>query len=264
MGYAFSIQELELSINNTCNLCCSECGFLIPHQPKPTLTENILQEHCKSLEILRKNNIEIKSLAILGGEPTLNVSFLEKATEAFSFFENIRRLEVVTNGLNPKGLSQKTLDLIQKISISVYKDDVEFVKSWKNFLKRKAPHIETAFRIQKIWDINTGDFFVSDDEAQKLFDSCWYKRHCTTIERSKLFVCSIAPKHKSDADGLLLTESITQNEIVEYLTRTVAISHCKRCIPEMHIKKVQGGIQQDKRDLSKMMENAKLYLNSAD
>lgn len=264
MNYAFSINELELSINNTCNLCCSECGFLIPYQPKPALYENILEEHCKCLEILCKNNIEIKSLAILGGEPTLNANFLEKATESFSSFENIRQLEVVTNGLNPKGFSQKTLDLVQKISVSVYKDDVDFVELWKIFLKRRAPHIKTAFRIQKMWDINTGNISVSDDEAQKLFDSCWYKKHCTTIERSRLFVCSIAPKHKSDSDGLLLTESTTKDEIIEYLTKTTAISHCKNCIPEMHIKKVQGGMQQDNRDLCKMMENAKLYLNSAD
>ena len=31
---SFSIPELELSINNKCNLQCRECGFLTPNQPK--------------------------------------------------------------------------------------------------------------------------------------------------------------------------------------------------------------------------------------
>lgn len=264
MFFAFTIPELELSINNKCNLQCSECGFHIPYQPEPTFQNDILKEHCNSLNILLKNNIEIGSLAVLGGEPTLNPSLLENAVSKFSRFLNIKQIEVVTNGLNPKGFSAKTLELIQKISISVYKNDPEFIDAWKNFLDKKAPHINLAFRIQKLWDLNSGDYIVSEKEAQKLFDLCWYKKHCATIERSRLFICSVAPKNKIDSDGLLLTESTLKEEIIKYLERENPISCCKNCVPQMHIKKIQGGQQPEKIDLQKMMNRAKDYLNSAD
>ena len=264
MEKSFSINELEISINNVCNLMCTECGFLTPNQPKPTLSNDVLKEQYSSLDILCKNNIEIKSLAVLGGEPTLNPSFLEKSVMAFSSLPNIRQIEVVTNGLTPQGFTSKTLSSIQKISVSTYLDDKEFIEGWKNFVKRKASHIDIAFRVQKMWDMHSGDYTVSDDEAQKLFNLCWYRKHCVTIERSRLFICSISPKHKIDSDGLFLSENTTQYEIIRYLTRTEAISHCRKCVPEMHIKKIPGGMQRGKADLQKMMASAKAYLNSSD
>lgn len=258
------IKELELSLNNKCNLRCLECGFLIPNQPKPVLSDNVIQEHSKCLELLQKNGITVGSLAILGGEPTLNAIFLETAIKSFSVFNNIKQIEIVTNGLNPKGLTVSTLNLIHKISVSIYIDDKQFIESWKSFVTRKAPHIHLAFRIQKQWDQNTGDYRVSDEKAKKMFNECWYKKHCTSIERSRLFLCSIAPKNKSDSDGLLLTESISRKEIIDYLTRKRFLCHCKRCVPQMHIKKIQGGIQQTGINLQKMMDNAKSYLNLVD
>ncbi len=264
MVFAFTIPELELSINNKCNLQCSECGFHIPYQPRPVLSDDVVQEHCSCLNILLKNNIEIESLAVLGGEPTLNPSLLENAVSKFSLFSNINSIEVVTNGLNPKGFSAKILELIQKISISVYKDDFDFINAWKNFISKKAPHINLAFRTQKLWDLNSGNYTVSEKEAQELFDSCWYKKHCVTIERSRLFICSVAPKNKIDSDGLLLTESTSKEEIVNYLERKNPISCCKVCVPQMHIKKIQGGQQPEKTDLQKMMDKAKNYLSQVD
>lgn len=262
MQEAYTINELELSINNKCNLRCSECGFLIPNQPKPALTDNIIKEHTKCLEILCKNGIKIESLAILGGEPTLNAKHLETAVKAFSDLGNISKIEIVTNGLNPKGITENTLGLIKKISISVYADDKDFIECWKTFVSKKAQHINLAFRIQKEWDINSGDYTVTDNEAQKMFDECWYKKHCVSIERSRLFLCSIAPKHKSDSDGLLLRESTTRAEIISYLSRKDALHHCKNCIPQMHIKKVHGGVQNDKSNLQNLMDKAKSYFNS--
>lgn len=259
-----TIPELELSINNKCNLQCSECGFHIPHQPEPAFQNDILKEHCSSLNVLLRNNIEIGSLAVLGGEPTLNSYLLESAVSQFSQFSNIRQIEVVTNGLNPKGFTEKTLGLIQKISVSVYKNDLEFIDAWKKFVNKKAPHINLAFRIQKLWDLNSGNYTVSEKAAQELFDSCWYKKHCATIERSRLFICSVAPKNKIDSDGLLLTQSTTEEEIINYLERKNSISCCKNCVPQMHIKKIQGGQQPEKINLQKMMEKTKDFLSSAD
>jgi len=259
---SFSISELELSINNKCNLQCFECGFLTPNQPKPTISENIIEEHYNCLKILENNDIEIESLAILGGEPTLNSKLLEEALIRFSKLNNIKQIELVTNGLLPQNISEKTFSLIDKISISLYIEDENFIKAWENYVQIKAPCVKLCFRNQKKWDLNSGTKTVSREIAQRMFENCWYKEHCVAIERSKLFLCSVAAKNLSDADGLLLTEKTTLDEILGYILRKNQLNHCCRCIPEMKLGKIKGGQQCGNANLSKLMDASIKYMNS--
>lgn len=259
---SFSIPELELSINNKCNLQCRECGFLTPNQPKPTMSNNIIDEHYNCLKILETNDIEIESLAILGGEPTLNSKFLEEALSRFSKLKNIKQIELVTNGLLPQNISEKTFSLIDKISISVYTDHMNFITAWKNYVQRKSSRVNLYFRNQKKWDLNSGNKIVSKEISQKMFENCWYKNHCVTIERGKLFLCSIAAKHLSDIDGLPLHEKITKDEIISFILRKNQLNYCCRCIPEMKLGKVDGGQQCGNANLSRLIDEAIKYMNS--
>lgn len=259
---SFSIPELELSINNKCNLQCRECGFLTPNQPKPTISKNIIDEHYNCLKILETNDIEIESLAILGGEPTLNSKFLEEALRRFSKLKNIKQIELVTNGLLPQNISEKTFSLIDKISISVYTDHMNFITAWKNYVQRKSSRVNLYFRNQKKWDLNSGNKIVSKEISQKMFENCWYKNHCVTIERGKLFLCSIAAKHLSDIDGLPLHEKITKDEIISFILRKNQLNYCCRCIPEMKLGKVDGGQQCGNANLSRLIDEAIKYMNS--
>ena len=259
---SFSISELELSINNKCNLQCRECGFLTPNQPKPTMSNNIIDEHYNCLKILENNDIEIESLAILGGEPTLNSKFLEEALSRLSKLKNIKQIELVTNGLLPQNISEKTFSLIDKISISVYTDHMNFITAWKNYVQRKSSRVNLYFRNQKKWDLNSGNKIVSKEISQKMFENCWYKNHCVTIERGKLFLCSIAAKHLSDIDGLPLHEKITKDEIISFILRKNQLNYCCRCIPEMKLGKVDGGQQCGNANLSMLIDEAIKYMNS--
>lgn len=259
---SFSIPELELSINNKCNLQCRECGFLTPNQPKPTISKNIIDEHYNCLKILETNDIEIESLAILGGEPTLNSKFLEEALSRFSKLKNIKQIELVTNGLLPQNISEETFSLIDKISISVYTDHMNFITAWKNYVQRKSSHVNLYFRNQKKWDLNSGNKIVSKEISQKMFENCWYKNHCVTIERGKLFLCSIAAKHLSDIDGLPLHEKITKDEIISFILRKNQLNYCCRCIPEMKLGKVDGGQQCGNANLSRLIDEAIKYMDS--
>ena len=259
---SFSISEMELSINNKCNLQCRECGFLTPNQPTPAISENIIEEHYNCLKILENNEIEIESLAILGGEPTLNSKLLKEALIKFSELKNIKQIELVTNGLLPQNISDKAFSLIDKISISVYIENEDFITAWKRYIQKKAPHIELCFRNQKGWDINSGSKTVLKEISQRMFKNCWYKKHCVTVERSRLFLCSVAAKNRSDIDGLLLNEKTTSDEIIEYMLRKEQLNHCCRCIPEMKLGKIKGGKQCGNANVPKLMEAAIQYMNS--
>lgn len=257
---SFVIPEIEISINNSCNLRCKECGFLTPHQPYPALGQDIIEEHYQCLKILEKNNIQIQSIAILGGEPLLDGNLLENAVEKIRTLKNIKQIELVTNGLLPHNLTDKALDGINKISVSTYANDDDFMTLWKKFVYKKNSHIKIEFRYQKKWDINSGDITVDEVKAKRLYEDCWYRKHCVTIERSKLFVCCVAPKHKSDDDGLFLTDNITFTDIVNYLKETKVLKHCRKCIPAMKLGKVDGGIQNDHRCVKSMIISAKDYM----
>lgn len=256
----FNIPELELSINAKCNLRCKECGFFTPNQLKPTLSDDVIYEHTQALKILQKCNIQIGSLAILGGEPTITPVLLEKSLISFSKIDSIHNIEVVSNGLYPKGLTQKGLSLINKLSISVYDNNKKFISAWKKFINRNAPHINLEFRVQKPWDITTGDYCVSKEEAMSFFKNCWYKKHCPTIERSRLFICSRSAKKGCDYDGLLLDKKIKTDDIIAYMQCNEMLISCKTCVPSMQLGKVKAGVQPNNVSLSAMMENAIRYL----
>lgn len=262
MSYSYTIRELELSINSVCNLRCRECGFFTPNQPKAAMTDDIIGEHLNSLKILEKEKIEILSLAILGGEPTLTSLYLEKAACTFSKLGNIKNIEVVSNGLYPRGLTLNTLKSINKLSISVYIKDEAFIDAWKNFVIKNAPDVKLEFRIEKLWDKTTGNYVVPKDRAQIFYKECWYKMHCATLERSRLFICSRAAKLQNDFDGLLLTDNTKSSDIINYLTRDECLSSCQTCVPSMKLGKVQGGHQPNTISIQAMMNTAIDYLNS--
>lgn len=252
----FNIPELELSINAKCNLRCKECGFFTPHQIKPTLLDDVVYEHTQALKVLQKCNIQVGSLAILGGEPTITPLVLENALLSFSKINNIKNIEVVSNGLYPKGLTQTSLRLMNKLSISVYENNNNFLEAWKSFIVKHAPHINLEFRLQKPWDITTGEYSVSQEEAMLFFKNCWYKKHCPTIERSRLFICSRIAKQGHDYDGLLLDKNTKSSDIISYMQRDQILQSCQTCVPSMKLGKVKGGVQLENISVTRMMKNA--------
>lgn len=263
MSNPLVINELEISINNICNLRCSECGFKTPHQPYPSLIKDIVDEHFNCLKILENNQVKINSLGILGGEPSLTPDLLEKAVTKFSRLKNIGQIEVITNGLYPQGFSQKTLQTITKLSISVYQKNTDFIDSWNCFITKKFPHIKLDFRVEKLWSINSEELQFPNEEAQHLFSECWYKKHCQTIERSRLFLCSIAAKNCFDSDGLLVTNNTTQTDIYHYITRNIALEKCKTCCAAKTVKTIKAGLQPKEISLQQMMSDAATFLNQS-
>ena len=259
----YFIRDLEVSIGNVCNLQCKECGFNIPNQRKPFITDPI-KEIYNSLKILENLNIYIHRFPILGGEPTLYPNLLLKAVNQFRFLTNIQIYEVVTNGLNPKGLKLETLKNFDEISISVYFNNPVLLQLWEKWLNLIAPKIKLNIRYNlEKWDQNSGNYSVSKERAQKMFEECWYRKHCVTIERERLFACSRLAKFGDDEeDGLLLNEDTTFNDIERYLNRTNFLPSCRNCTPRMGFKKLDGGIQKNPDNFSSLQSIACNFLEN--
>ncbi len=247
---------MELSINSKCNLQCNHCGFNIPNQPNPTINSDVIAEHSKSLAILKGLNINIETLAILGGEPSLSQELLEQACETFSKFENVTNIEVVTNGLNPKGITKNVLNNINKLSVSVYFNSKLLIDLWNEYIKQHAPHVHLAFRIDKSWDQYVGDITVSNEKAQRMYSNCWYRKHCVTLERKRLFMCTRAAKTQSDGSGLILHNNLKTSDVINYLNQARFIDPCKGCIPMMGLDKIKAGKQTKPINIDKLVASS--------
>lgn len=241
------IRELEVSITQRCNLACAQCGFMVPNQPPPTHGD-VAQESADGLAQLGRLGVRIGALVVLGGEPTLDGNRLVRTLRALRGVGNFDRLEVVSNGLHPQGLTKEALRYIDRFVISVYFDEPALSELWRRWLAAVAPHVELQLRMHSDgWDRWTGDERVDDARAQQLYDACWYRKHCVTVERGRLFACSRIPKLARDAEGLPLTDETTLAAVIEYLNGDRFLPSCQTCVPMMGLGTVTPGVQPDDR-----------------
>ncbi len=256
------IREVEVSITARCTLACLECGFLVPNQPSPSIGEPI-DELVRALRVLRDANVRIGSLGVLGGEPTINGPLLERAVVAFRQLGVAERIEVVSNGLTPRGLSATAARAIDRFTISDYGLDERLLGRWREWLAILAPAVELVVRGQGDgWDAWTTLRRVSAERAQTFYDACWYRKHCVTVERGRLFSCSRIPKFARDDEGLPLTEGTTFEVIETWLHRAEALPSCRSCTPMMDLPKVPAGVQPDAR-LPALQARALAWLDDA-
>lgn len=252
---------MELSITTSCNLACVECGFFIPNQPSLG-PDDPIDAYIGTIETLHRLGVQFGSVAILGGEPTLSPQRLERILLFLKQLGVSDRIEVVTNGMRPQGLTPKALNAIDRISISIYSTDESFYELWKAWLGGSAPHIELILRRSlEGWDPVSSSLRVSEPQARAMYDSCWYRRHCTTIERGRVFHCPRIAKTSRDDEGLLITEGTTLDEVVSHLESSIVPSSCATCAPMMGLPTVKPGQQPDNR-LEILQDKASQWLRS--
>ncbi len=241
------IREVEVSITRHCTLACLECGFLVPEQPSPAIGDAV-DELAWSLQVLRDAGVRIGSLGVLGGEPTINGPLLERAVVALRRIGVAERIEVVSNGLTPRGLTMTAARAIDRFTISDYGLDERLVARWRTWLSLIAPSVELVVRGPgEGWDAWTSLRRVSREKAQTFYDTCWYRNHCVTLERRRLFSCSRIAKLSRDDEGLLLAKGTPFEAIEAYLHRVEAFASCESCTPMMDLPKVPVGVQPDDR-----------------
>jgi hypothetical protein len=253
------IPEAEISLVHRCTLQCNECGFNIPNQSVPWIDP--IAEISTCLDILLQEEISIGSLALLGGEATLVPEILAEVAKIVYSHPVVAELELVTNGLTPQGLRTDVLECFNRISISQYTEDDKLVSAWCRWVERFAPNVEVVGRRHSVWDRMFGKVKLSDEESQMAFGTCWYRKHCVTIERNQLFLCSRIPKFESSVKGLLLGENTRKQDVIDYLTMKTAPSSCSRCVPMAGLNQITPGVQPDDR-IIRLEERALTYLSA--
>lgn len=240
------IPEVEVSLTAACTLACAHCGFFVPQQPLPALG-NVVAEFADALACLERNAIRIGSLALLGGEATLVPAALVAALRLAASSEVVGRVEVVTNGLSPKGLPEEALQYVDRLSLSDYTADDTLADRWRSWLLRAGPGVEFVVRRHGSWDRFDDVVDLGVEGGQAAYETCWYRRHCVTLERRRIFVCSRIPKLGADEQGLELAVTTTREEILGYLQAQLAPKACRTCTPLAGLPKIEPGQQPDER-----------------
>ncbi len=240
------IKELEVSVTEVCSLQCAHCGFFVPQQPKPALLHAVVELQ-EGLGTLDRLGIQVGSLALVGGEATLSPQALAGALRVARKADNVARVELVTNGLTPKGLLRDALSDIDRLSLSDYTGDGALADAWRTFLSRRAPQVKFVVRRHGQWDQVSASVDLGKAGGQSAYETCWYRRHCVTLERRRLFVCSRIPKLGLDDQGLLLDDTTTAAAIHGYLNAAHAPAACRTCAQVAGLPQVAPGVQPDDR-----------------
>jgi len=243
------IKELELSLNTKCNLRCTNCGFIVPDQPKPFSTDVGFEEHTHSLRLLKSIGVKVGKIVVVGGEVALhrNLNSDLKVIRTIGLADEI---EVVTNGLYPQGVDAETLEVIDSLVISDYVRTECFERIWTDYVSTLHGNCSIHFRRKDSWDDWKTPVTMSEAETQQAWKTCFYRNYDITLERGRIFSCSRIAKHKRDAEGLKLVESTKIEDVQNYLNANNPHPSCSTCTPVAGLPSVEVAIQSDGRDVA--------------
>ena len=221
------IRELELSITNQCNLNCRGCGFNIPNQVVPVNGEGI-DEHIKSLRLLKSCGIKIDKIVIAGGEASLSKKLGDYLIEIRKIGIS-EQIELVTNGLYPRGITKDALVDIDSFVISDYVMTEEFENIWRQYIKSLNYKGNVEFRRKTAWDDLLSEVYNDPELTREHWSTCFYRKYDVTLERGRLFSCSRIAKKKWDGQGLLINSETSVSDVSRYLTAEEPRKACYSC-----------------------------------
>lgn len=141
----------NILLTNLCNQNCYYC-FARQEMEKSKVKEMSLLDFKRLVKILKRNNI--KTLRLMGGEPTLHSRFGEIIEISI---KNFKEIIIFTNGLIPAKNKKIIFKNIKKFSFNFNLDTSAFEK---NKLKRKKI-LKTIDEFSKKTNVNVG-FTISD------------------------------------------------------------------------------------------------------
>ena len=221
------IRELELSITNKCNLTCRGCGFNVPHQIKPVIGTGI-DEHILSLIHLKNTGIKIGKIILVGGEVTLEKNLFEYIIKIKDIGIS-DEIELVTNGLYPKGVTKKILNNLDSFVISDYVVTDRFERLWYQYLSSLEYKGTIEFRRKTAWDDLLSEVINDQEKTKEHWLTCFYRKYDVTLERGRIFSCSRIAKKNWDEQGLLINSDTSISSIIDYLTTNTPRKACYSC-----------------------------------
>lgn len=252
------IRELEITVTNKCNLTCRGCGFNVPNQIAAVEGGGI-DQHIVALNTLKGVGLSIGKIVLVGGEAALAKSLAEYITQV-RLTDISDEVELVTNGLYPKGVTKEVSSQLDSLVISDYICTDRFETSWRRYLKANDYSNRIDFRRKEAWDDLFSEVDNDASATEEHWKTCFYRSYDVTLERGRLFSCSRIAKKKWDEQGLLIESIASVAEIGEYLNSTKPKKACYSCATVGSCSQIPVA-EQVSTNLEKVVAKAEKYMN---
>lgn len=232
---------LTPEITTKCSLHCRDCIARIPYRKEHRDAD--LAAICADIDRVLELVDSVKRLDVCGGEPFLYknlVPFLDKAKR----YNQIFSIFLITNGtIMPKN---DVFDAMENSNISVKISDYGELSQKKEQLQEECKKRNIPCYIQ---NSNWFELFsdkkldYSQEELQKMFDSCVFKDCCIRIGEGAIYRCGLqlvwgraGPAYDTKVikkDGVDLNDrtddKALKRRLKEHLRTTVPFEICKYC-----------------------------------
>lgn len=227
------IPHLETDVTTRCQLSCVACNHCVPmwrlvgpREADPRQVEQDLNRLAKF--------VHAEYWGALGGDPLLHPALVDILRIARrSGIANA--IEVWTNGVLLQQMPSEFWQECDVLVLSLYPNlpmDVEWVTQ-----RCKEDHVRLTVR-----SVMT-DFFAllektptEGDATRRKFHSCFFRGFSRAVNEGHLFTCCVSPQlpyllqeKNYGADGLAITETLTEEAVAAFLDRTEPLGCCSIC-----------------------------------
>lgn len=232
--------HIEVNINKDCNLNCKGCDHFAPIAEADTLELEIFERDMKRLAEIMAGHIH--RIILLGGEPLMNAQLLAYVKIARQFMPDVE-IFIATNGTLLSKMSAdfwQTLKdnntglMVTKYPVKIDYDALKRITEERGVVWEYLGSSESG---RSLWHFPLD--LSGSQQPMESFIHCVNANSCHTLERGKLYTCSIAPNVKAfnnffgrniplkDEDGIDIFKAKNAEEILKSLARPV--NFCRYC-----------------------------------
>ena len=232
--------HIEVNINKNCNLNCKGCDHFAPIAEADTLELDVFERDMKRLADIMMEHIH--RIILLGGEPLLNKNLLDYVKLARACMPRTE-IYIATNGMLLGKMSEEFWCVLRSAAVGLMVTKYP-VKLDYDGLKKLAEgngivweYIGSSESGRALWHFPL-DLLGSQD-AMDSFIHCANANACHTLERGRLYTCSIAPNIRAfnnfygkeipltKEDGIDIHTVHSAEDILEFLAKP--INFCRFC-----------------------------------
>ena len=232
--------HIEVNINKDCNLKCKGCDHFAPIAEADTLELDVFERDMKRLADVMAGHIH--RIILLGGEPLLNKNLLEYVKIARKHMPRVE-IFIATNGTLIGKMGEEFWSVLRSATVGLMvtrypvKVDYDGLKKIAGDKGIVWEYIGSSESGRTLWHFPL-DLLGSQD-AMESFIHCANANACHTLERGRLYTCSIAPNIQAfnnfygknvpltEEDGIDIYKAQSAEEILEFLAKP--INFCRYC-----------------------------------
>lgn len=232
--------HVEVNINKDCNLNCKGCDHFAPVAEADTLELDVFERDMKRLSEIMTEHIH--RIILLGGEPLLNEQLLDYVRIARRCMPETE-VFIATNGTLLGRMKDEFWTVLKEnrtgLMVTKYPVTLDYEVLRKKAVEKGVvwEYLGSSESGRTLWHFPLD--LSGRQNARESFIHCANANSCHTLERGRLYTCSIAPNvgafnqyfcqniPLTDKDGIDIHMAKSAEEILKFLASP--IDFCRYC-----------------------------------